>query len=153
MAAPEDIDPVETVREIVSSYLEKAEFVIEPDCAGAVWNTDGDYLGLAIDNIVKNAVEAFERRKVPPGERRIEIVIDVKELSICVQDNAGGVDPRYKDRMFEPYVSSKGIKKETGLGLASARIAVEKLRGSLIFPEPQPRDGAKFEIHLKRRRK
>ena len=67
------------------------------------WDTDIDYLCLALDNLLKNAVEAFERRRIPLSERRIDIEINLTARSITVTDNAGGVDPTVKSRIFEPY--------------------------------------------------
>ncbi|MFP4309666.1 MAG: ATP-binding protein [Desulfococcaceae bacterium] len=143
-----ETDPAALAREAVSPFLDRADIRISSDETEAQWLTDPEYLTLILDNLVKNAMDAFERRKIPRDNRRIELTIHPEDRRIVVCDNAGGVDPQLKTLMFEPYVSSKGIQKETGLGLSHARMAMEKLRGELRFPDEQPEDGAVFEIRL-----
>lgn len=148
MPEREEFSPVELIRELANPFSGMASFVIVPDNTDLKWDTDPDYLGLAIDNLLRNSAEAFERRKIPVSERKIKITTDSENRRILVEDNAGGVEPALKDRMFEPYASSKPVKKETGLGLPNARSAAEKLKGKLVFPEDQPEHGARFEIYI-----
>jgi signal transduction histidine kinase len=143
-----ETDPTTLAREAVSPFLDRADIHISPDGTEVRWLTDPEYLTLVLDNLVKNAMDAFERRKIPRADRRIDLRIFPEERRIVVSDNAGGVDPQLKELMFEPYVSSKGIRKETGLGLSHARMAMEKLKGELRFPDDQPEGGAVFEIAL-----
>jgi hypothetical protein len=151
-----EINPVAGITEIAEKYLEYAEVDVEtveaPPGPDLKWNTDMGYLGLALDNLLKNAREAFDRRRIPRPDRRIVIRIDVQNQSITVRDNAGGIDPSLRDRIFDPYISTKGIRQKTGLGLAQARMAIEnKLEGSLTLAQDQPRDGAAFVIRLRTR--
>jgi len=149
----EEIDPVRFVRETVGPFADKTGVETTPDATDIVWATDPDYLTVVLDNLLKNAMDAFERRKIPKKDRRLRVEIHPKEAIIAVEDNAGGVDPKVKNRMFEPYVSTKGVQQKTGLGLTSARMAAQKLKGDVQYPVDQPDNGARFEIHLPNRRK
>lgn len=112
------------------------------------WECDPSYLGLAVNNLVKNAWEAYERQPAKTN-RSVQIHLQLDQEVLMFEDKAGGIDPRIKERVFEPYVSTKGIQKETGLGLYQAKTAVETLMGGRLFlSESQPEEGARFEIHL-----
>jgi len=110
--------------------------------------TDPDYFQIVLDILIRNAVEAFERRGIDPVERRLEIALDPAHACIRVRDNAGGIDPRLRERLFEPYVSSKAVKQTTGLGLANARAIMALLDGRLTLADPQPSNGAEFVLHF-----
>ena len=147
----QEVDPVDPIREISKKYQKVASVSVisTTENVDQKWDTDIDYLCLALDNLLKNAVEAFERRRIPLSERRIDIEIDLTARRITVTDNAGGVDPTVQSRIFEPYTSTKGIKQKTGLGLSQARMAIEdRLEGQLQLAVEQPPDGARFEIYL-----
>jgi nitrogen fixation/metabolism regulation signal transduction histidine kinase len=66
---------------------------------------------------------------------------------ITVDDEGPGIKPDQRDKIFEPYVTSK--ETGTGLGLTiSKKIALEH-GGSLdVAPEPSPLGGARFRLVL-----
>lgn len=110
--------------------------------------TDPDYFQIVLDILIQNAAEAFERRGIDPAERRLEIELDPAGQRIHIRDNAGGIDPRLRERLFEPYVSSKAVKQTTGLGLANARAIMALLDGQLTLADPQPPHGAEFLLQF-----
>jgi signal transduction histidine kinase len=68
-------------------------------------------------------------------------------VSITVDDHGKGVDESKREKIFEPYVTTKATG--TGLGLAIARkIAIEHGGELSIAPEPAPTGGARFMITL-----
>jgi signal transduction histidine kinase len=67
---------------------------------------------------------------------------------LTVRDNAGGIDPRIRDRIFEPYVSTKAVKQTTGLGLSNARAIMALLDGRLDLAAIQPADGSEFTLQF-----
>jgi two-component system, sporulation sensor kinase E len=78
-------------------------------------------------NILQNAREALEGT---PG------IVTVKarplrdhSIEISIRDNGPGIPPDKRERIFEPYYTTK--EKGTGLGLASARHNVEVYGGSI----------------------
>ena len=55
-----------------------------------------------------------------------------KKLCIIFKDNAGGVDEKIKDKIFEPYFTTKHKSQGTGLGLSMTyKIIVEGMNGSI----------------------
>lgn len=98
--------------------------------------------------MIRNALEAFERRRIPIPDRRIHINLNPLGRFIVFRDNAGGIDPQLKDRIFDLYVSSKAVKQTTGLGLSTARKIMELLEGHIDLTDPQPSGGAEFVIQF-----
>jgi C4-dicarboxylate-specific signal transduction histidine kinase len=101
-------------------------------------------------NLIDNSVHWLG--SVPKGQRRIAVgvkrVEDAVELEFS--DSGPGVDPRYRDEIFEPYFSTKpdGI----GLGLAlSGEIIQEYYDGELDLMSTGRLPGATFRFTLRRR--
>jgi len=145
----QDFNPVELIKEISISFSQLAKISITPENTLIEWDSDPDYLRLAVYNLFKNSIEAFNRNNILESERKITIKIIPEKSILFIEDNAGGINPKLKNRIFQVYTSSKGTQRSTGLGLSQAKKAVEKmLEGKLFLSETQPKNGAKFEIHL-----
>ncbi len=90
---------------------------------------------------------------MPREQRKICIQSSLKdedEVEITFSDNGPGVDPKFKNNIFDPYFSLKpdGI----GLGLTIAgEIISEYYNGSLELIDGGPLPGATFRIILHRR--
>jgi signal transduction histidine kinase len=136
------------VERLLPDYEEQIRFVVSGGEDGATLETDQDYLQIVLENLLRNAREAFDRRQIPVSERLIHITLDLPGRRILLRDNAGGIDPNLKDRIFEPYVSSKAVKQNTGLGLASVREAMTLLEGRIELTDPQPANGAEFALYF-----
>ena len=101
-------------------------------------------------NIINNAMDAFAGKHCPD---RCDPWIGVKITSeggkavLRITDNAGGIDERIIDRIFEPYFTTKEQGKGTGIGLYMAKNIVEKnMNGSLTARNLG--DGAEFRIEV-----
>jgi two-component system, cell cycle sensor histidine kinase and response regulator CckA len=68
-------------------------------------------------------------------------------VKITIRDTGIGMDQATRERIFEPFFSTKDISKGAGLGLASA-YGVIKNHGGLILVESQPHKGSTFTIFL-----
>jgi len=83
-------------------------------------------------NLLSNARDALASLS-PEVPRRLRIVAqkigDTVRLSVA--DNGGGVDPAVLDRLFEPFVTTKGPDRGVGLGLSVAVGLLEQLGGSI----------------------
>ncbi len=100
--------------------------------------------------LLSNTVEAFEGRIIK--KRRIDIGIaeDTKAVRITIEDNAGGFDPRYLGKLFDPYFTTKKQSGGTGLGLYIAKIIVEQnMRGKLSAAQGER--GALFSLAWEKR--
>lgn len=145
---PGKYDPLELLNKLKTDYAARMEISIHTLGEKIAWSFDYEYFFLALDNILKNSLEAFEQQKTAQNQRQVRIDLDYKQKMLIFEDNAGGIDPQIRNRIFEPFVSTKGVKQETGLGLYHARQAIEKNRGRLELTSEQPENGTRFEINM-----
>jgi two-component system nitrogen regulation sensor histidine kinase NtrY len=86
----------------------------------------------ALTNIVKNATEAIEGAERLDGEGGL-ITVAVREQAgdaiIDVEDNGKGLPGEDRERLLEPYMTTR--EKGTGLGLAIVRKIMEEHGGSI----------------------
>ena len=93
----------------------------------------------ALLNLVSNGLHAMEgcpRRELGISARRIG-----GEVEIRVADSGRGVPEEVRDRLFEPFVTTRA--NGTGLGLMITRAIVEAHGGTLVW-EQAPGGGAVF---------
>ncbi|MCY1021814.1 sensor histidine kinase [Pyxidicoccus sp. MSG2] len=115
---------------------------------GLMVQGDAALLVSAIDNLVRNAVEAGAVAR-DTGLRTepwvsVSLTREGEEGVLVVEDNAGGVDPGLEPRLWEPFAT--GRAKGIGLGLPMARSSVEAHGGSLTYlRRPQ---GSRFTLRL-----
>jgi signal transduction histidine kinase len=67
-------------------------------------------------------------------------------VRIEVEDNGPGIDASVRDRLFEPFVTTKEVGKGTGLGLAVCRGLVEAVGGTIAVEDGEK--GARFVLEL-----
>jgi len=95
-------------------------------------------------NLISNARDVLVERKKEDKKIKINIYTEDNYGVIEVEDNAGGIDEKIIDRIFEPYFTTKG-PKGTGLGLyMSKMLATEKLKGDILVENGK--EGAKFRL-------
>jgi two-component system nitrogen regulation sensor histidine kinase NtrY len=118
---------------------------------------DRQQIARAMTNIVKNAGEAVQARierdaatGTPGVAGRIEIAIaDARDaVTITVTDNGVGLPADGRDRLTEPYVTTRA--RGTGLGLAIVRKIIEDHGGSLVLADAPAGGGAAVRIRLSR---
>ncbi len=68
-------------------------------------------------------------------------------IEISVADNGPGVTPDLRERIFEPFFSTKSTETGSGLGLASVYAIVDRANG-VIWCDETPGGGATFRIVL-----
>ncbi|MCD4668007.1 MAG: FIST C-terminal domain-containing protein, partial [Sulfurimonas sp.] len=104
-----------------------------------------DLLEQVIINILSNSRDAFENKDIV--EKYINIKIDMKENIpiISIEDNAGGIPHAIRDKIFNPYFTTKEQGKGTGIGLyMSMDIMKRSFDGDLIYSATD--SGSRFEI-------
>lgn len=68
-------------------------------------------------------------------------------VECTVEDNGPGVALEHRDRIFDPFFSTKGVGQATGLGLSNALRLAEELGGRLTL-ESTEGPGARFRLVL-----
>lgn len=93
--------------------------------------------------VLNNAIDALMLNNIK--DRKIDIYI--KQNSITINDNAGGIPNEIVHKIFDPYFTTKNKKFGTGLGLYTAKAIVETLiKGKITVKNID--DGASFTISL-----
>lgn len=122
------------------------EVRLEEPGGGDVWVTcDERMIGQALTNILKNAGEAVGARRVVDQDLRGRItailVSDAEDLCVTIEDNGVGLPAKDRDRLTEPYVTTR--EKGTGLGLAIVKRIMEDHGGSLALTDAREAPGAR----------
>jgi len=104
--------------------------VHEPE-VGAVVEVDAVRLQQVLVNLLVNAIDAC--RLVPAGARRVVVRWwnEDRWVIISVRDTGPGIDPEARERLFEPFFSTKAEGLGLGLGLSLSRGLVEAAGGRL----------------------
>ncbi|MBO6503639.1 MAG: PAS domain-containing sensor histidine kinase [Kordiimonadaceae bacterium] len=122
------------------------QFTAEIDERLELIKCDGRLVGQALTNVLKNAAEAVEARvskdkldggdTLEPGFVRLSLMQADDKTIIRVEDNGLGLPAAQKDRLMEPYVTTRS--KGTGLGLAIVRRIMEEHGGSVRIADRSP---------------
>jgi len=93
---------------------------------------DRHQVGQALTNLMQNAVDAINGREIDsdtPGEVGIEVTGEEGYTIVSIFDNGIGLPVSERDRLTEPYVTTRD--KGTGLGLAIVRKIMEDHGGTI----------------------
>ena len=98
-----------------------------------------------IINLLNNAKDALNLKKIEDKNIKISIDSDDKFAYISVQDNGSGIDESVMDKIFKPYFSTKN-NKSTGIGLYMSKQIVEQFNAEITASNSD--GGACFSIKL-----
>lgn len=130
------------IRETLKEKGILLEIVADPGLPRVTLSDDG--LRQVLINLVKNAEEALGGK---PGRIRISARVSEapgKDVVIEVADSGSGIDSSVKERIFEPFVTTK---EGGGLGLSVCHGLVRSAGGTIAVVEREGW-GACFEIRL-----
>ena len=110
-------------------------------------------IGRVLLNIIYNAFQAVNERRLTAMEGyQPEVKIATRKLEdsveIRISDNGNGIPDSIKDKIFQPFFTTKPTGSGTGLGLSMAYDSVNAQGGKLRF-DSQEGNGAQFTIELK----
>ena len=122
------------------------ELIVEADGAPISVRLDAQLLRKCLDNLVRNAVHALAPDPDAHGGRvTVSARVEGGHALLEVRDDGPGVAEDARDRVFDPYFTTK--TEGTGLGLAIVKkIVVE--HGGTIVCEASPDGGASFVVRL-----
>lgn len=110
-------------------------------------------------NLLTNAFEAVVNRAAQPGSDKYEPTVLVRTFSVTngieirVRDNGVGIPVPIRDKIYQPFFTTKAAGEGTGLGLSlSYDIVVKGHSGSLLM-ESNPGEYAEFVVFLPHPRK
>ncbi len=108
-------------------------------------NGDRELLDVALENVLRNAIEAVRQRHAESGGRIEVTVTDEPHPTVTVRDNGVGIDPERAAGFLLPFQSTKS--EGVGLGLPLARKIVLQHGGTLAITG-QPGVGAVVTVEF-----
>jgi two-component system NtrC family sensor kinase len=136
---------VQDVAALVAPQKSMAEVAlgIETDPKLPLVTLSREHLVQVLLNLLLNAADACQ------GGGRILITARASSdgVALSVEDDGPGVAPDVRERLFEPFVTTKEVGQGTGLGLAVCRGLVEAAGGTIAL-DPDTTSGARFLIEL-----
>jgi PAS domain S-box-containing protein len=100
-----------------------------------------------IMNIILNARDALLENGGENGIIHIRAGQTNDTVHITIRDNAGGIPEEIIDRIFEPYFTTKGPDRGTGIGLFMAKTIIEQNHGGRLHAR-NVQGGAEFRIEI-----
>ena len=97
---------------------------------------------VALSNLLLNALQATP----PGGEISITQNVASNDLVITVEDSGTGIPDELRERIWEPFFTTK--QRGTGLGLAIVRKRMQEAGGDAQLLSPVNGRGARFELRL-----
>jgi two-component system, NtrC family, C4-dicarboxylate transport sensor histidine kinase DctB len=97
-------------------------------------------------NLLGNALDAVGGARV--REVRLRIVAGRNEARIEVVDTGPGLSTGVRDRLFEPFVTTKPAGRGTGLGLYIARKLADEIGGTIVAETPSDGVGTRMVVRL-----
>jgi nitrogen fixation/metabolism regulation signal transduction histidine kinase len=125
------------------------------------WELPDEAMPVAIDrqmlkrvlvNLVRNALEAIRDARPPFGDGapRGHVIVraerTVEGVALVVEDDGPGVPEAAKERVFDPYFTTK--LEGTGLGLAIVKKIVVEHHGAITVARSARLGGAAFNVNL-----
>ncbi len=164
MLQPQAVDPGESVRDLTTMLKrlvgERVRVRLELD--ETLWrvNVDPGQFEQTIVNLVVNArdampdggevlIRSWNRRLGDPIQRDGATVAPGDYVEIEVSDEGVGINERARQKIFEPFYTTKPVGEGTGLGLSTV-YGVVKQTGGFIFCDSESGEGATFRILLPR---
>ena len=107
-------------------------------------------------NLISNGFYAVTKRKMENGGTGFEAVVSATTQSlgdtveIRIRDNGTGISAEVKEKMFNPFFTTKPAGEGTGLGLSMSHDIIVKQHGGTIDVETEPGHFTEFRIVLPR---
>lgn len=119
---------------------------IHQDSAPTITGYPNEYAQVLL-NILMNARDALLEHHVVDAMISIRVFSEGDASVVTVTDNAGGITSEIIDRIFDPYFTTKGPDKGTGIGLFMSKTIIEKNMGGKLTVS-NTGNGAEFRIRI-----
>ncbi|MBI3556021.1 MAG: HAMP domain-containing protein [Deltaproteobacteria bacterium] len=138
---------------LIGEQLRLKNIQLKPQLSDATLMALGDGLRLeqVILNLLTNARDAIFEAHGDKGGKidvRSRILSDT-QLEIEIEDNGNGMTPEVRERIFNPFFTTKDVGQGTGLGL-SISLGIIQDHGGSIGCETERGKGSRFTILLPR---
>jgi len=108
-------------------------------CTNAAYamREEGGVLEIGLTDVYLSSSDVVQNDNLEPGNY----------ISLTVRDTGPGMERSVKDRIFDPYYTTKGKGEGTGLGLAVVHGIVKNYDGAITV-ESEPEKGTVFQVFL-----
>jgi len=122
-----------SIKNIINSSVLILDKSLQDNVINITQEIESDFLYKGYENelqqvilvILNNAKEALTSKKTINPQITIKIVNIENDYKISICDNAGGIDNKIFDKIFDPYFTTKHQKQGTGIGLYMSKIIIE----------------------------
>ena len=97
-------------------------------------------------NLITNAIQAMSERR--HGNIWVAAHEEGGKVILTVRDDGPGIDETVRDRLFDPFVTTKLPGQGTGLGLSICYGIVKRYDGEIRVTS-EPGEGATFQVVLR----
>ena len=107
-------------------------------------------------NLISNGFYAATKRKAEANGGNYEPVLAAAtknlgdSVEIRIRDNGTGIPPEVKEKLFNPFFTTKPVGEGTGLGLSISHDIIVKQHGGSIEVDTKPGEFTEFRIVLPR---
>ena len=107
-------------------------------------------------NLISNGFYAVTKRKADGRDAAFEPTViattkgNADHVDIRIRDNGTGIPPEVKEKMFNPFFTTKPAGEGTGLGLSMSHDIIVKQHGGTIEVETEPGAFTEFRLVLPR---
>jgi signal transduction histidine kinase len=107
-------------------------------------------------NLISNGFYAAAKRKTDNGDPDFEPLLSAttknlgSTVEIRIRDNGTGIPPEVKEKIFNPFFTTKPAGEGTGLGLSISHDIIVKQHGGRLGVETRPGQFTEFTIVLPR---
>jgi len=100
----------------------------------------GSELNQVWTNLIDNAIDAMDGKGVLEIKTCLsdKVLRNKKYVRVEITDSGSGIPEKIKSRIFEPFYTTKGVGKGSGLGLDAVKKIVENRHGGIISFESKP---------------
>lgn len=146
-------DSLDKVISVIENILLRKKIVIVKNFAEDIPNVRGNskHLQQVFINLITNTVSAMQGGGTLTICTRLDTSGD--RIEIVFKDTGCGIKKEYRDRVFDPFFTTRDVGDETGLGLSVSYGIVSKYGGNITFEtateeEDKDRKGTSFTVVL-----
>jgi signal transduction histidine kinase len=131
-----------------------AQFETDFDLSLPKVNVVSQDIGRVILNLINNAFYAVNERYKKEGKEGYVPQVKVstrqvgEQIEITVTDNGGGIPPNIREKIFQPFFTTKPTGEGTGLGLSMSYDIITKGHGGKMEVVSKEGEGSSFILQI-----